>query len=76
MLDYTYKPLDGTFPRPLTPVYSRQDSRFGKTWKQILEDLERELRFLNYRLGSCVIMTAHTPYDVRQHGESCVNGAV
>lgn len=68
MLEYTYKSLEGGFPRDLTPDHRRQDSRFGKTWKQILEDLDRELRLLGYRYGSCVIQTAHTPYDVRNDG--------
>ncbi len=67
-LQYTYKSLEGTFPRNLTPERQRQYSPFGKTWKQILEMLERELRHLNYRHGSCVLLTAHTPYDVRNDG--------
>jgi hypothetical protein len=68
MLDYTYKSLNGSFPRPLTDHNDRAYSRFGKTWTQIIEDLAKELRQLKYRQGSCVIMTAHTPYDVRNDG--------
>jgi hypothetical protein len=69
MAVYTYKSLQGTFPRPLTAADDRQYPRFKKTWKQIIEDLRRELHYLDCRDGSCVIMTAHQPYDVRNDGE-------
>jgi hypothetical protein len=68
MLDYTYKSLDGQFPRKLTNYQQRKPSPFGKTWTETLDLLEKELRHLGYRRGSCVIQTAHTPYDVRNDG--------
>lgn len=67
-LDYKFQSLDGSFPRKLTPSSQRQSSPFGKSWTQILEDLERETRALHARYGSVVIMTGHTPYYVNQNG--------
>lgn len=65
---YIYKSLEGTFPRELTPDHKRLPSPFGKTWGQILDTLEKELRMLNYRVGSVVLLTGHTPYDVNNNG--------
>ena len=67
-LDYKFQPLDG-FPRELTLHYKRDNSPFGKTWTQVQEILERELRFLNYRKESVVLMTAHSEWDVRKDGK-------
>lgn len=67
-LRYTFKPLDGGFPRELTPESRRKPSPFGKTWTEIITILEREMKHLGYRPGSCVIQTAHTAYDVRNDG--------
>jgi hypothetical protein len=68
-LDYTYRSLEGTFPRKLTADIDRKPSPFGKPWEAILNALERELLHLEYRYGSCVIQTAHTPWDVRGNGQ-------
>jgi hypothetical protein len=67
-LNYTYKSLEGKFPRPLTAADERKPSPFGKTWDAILNQLERELWKLEYRVGSCVIQTAHQTWDVRADG--------
>lgn len=67
-LDYKFVPLEN-FPRVMMPSWKRDNSPFGKTWTQIQTILERELRFLNYRVGSVVLMTAHTPFDVRNDGK-------
>jgi hypothetical protein len=68
-LEYRFQSLQGKFPRKLTPRDQRDYSRFGKTWKQVQELLERELRMLGYRHGSVVILTGHAPYDVRNDGK-------
>jgi hypothetical protein len=68
-LDYKFQPLEGSFPRDLTPYYLREDSRFGKTWTEVQVILERELRMLNFRSGSVVLKTAHSPFDVRKDGK-------
>jgi hypothetical protein len=67
-LNYTYRSLEGRFPRPLTPDDARKTSPFGKPWDEIL-NLEREMWHLDYRDGSCVIQTAHQPWDVRGNGQ-------
>lgn len=69
MLEYTYKSLEGSFPRKLTNYGSRERSPFGLSWKGILEKLEKELRMLGSRRGSCVLRTAHQPYHVRLDGK-------
>jgi len=68
MLNYTYRSLEGRFPRELTPADARKPSPFGKPWDEILNLLERELWQLSYREGSCVIQTAHQPWDVKGNG--------
>ena len=68
-LKYTYRSLEGKFPRELTPAEARRTSPFGKPWEEILIMLERELWHMNYRDGSCVIQTAHEPWDVRGDGQ-------
>jgi hypothetical protein len=67
-LDYKFQSLEGGFPRELTNSWERNSSPFGKTWTEVQELLERELRFLKYRTGSVVLQTAHSPYDVRKDG--------
>lgn len=67
-LDYKFEPLDG-FPRDLTPHWERNASPFGKTWTEVQNILEKELRFLNYRTGSVVLQTAHSAWDVRKDGK-------
>lgn len=67
-LDYRHETLDG-FPRQLLKAQDRDYSRFGKTWKQVQEILARELRMLNYRDGSVILQTAHTPYNLRNDGK-------
>src|SRR5262245_32797261 len=67
-LNYTYRSLEGRFPRELTPEDARKPSPFGKPWDEILDRLDRELWNLNYREGSCIIQTAHQPWDVRGNG--------
>ncbi len=68
-LDYKFQPLEGSFPRDLTPDSKRDSSPFGKTWTQVQEILERELRMLSYRTGSVILQTAHSPWDVRKDGK-------
>lgn len=67
-LEYKFESLEGGFPRDLTPAHRRGYSQFGKTWTQVQEILERELRMLKYRRGSVVLQTAHSPWDVRKDG--------
>jgi hypothetical protein len=67
-LEYKFQSLE-SFPRDLTPSYQRKKSGFGKTWSETQNILERELRHLNYRRGSTVLLTAHSPYDVRKDGQ-------
>lgn len=67
--EYIFKPLGDWFPRSRTLHYLRQKSNFGKTWSDVLTLLERELRFLKYRTGSVVLMTAHSEYDVTRKGQ-------
>lgn len=67
-LDYKFQSLEGEFPRELTKSWNRNSSPFGKTWTEVQELLERELRMLSYRSGSVVLQTAHSPYDVRKDG--------
>jgi hypothetical protein len=67
-LEYIFKPLDG-FPRELTPAGRRQKSNFGRSWSEVRDILERELRFLKYRRGSVVLQTAHSEWDVRKDGQ-------
>ncbi len=68
-LDYKFQPLDGNFPRDLTPINQREHSRFGKTWAEVQNILEKELRMLRFRSGSVVLLTAHSPDDVRKDGK-------
>lgn len=68
-LDYKFESLQGTFPRDLTPPNRRNSSPFGKTWTEVQEILQRELRAVGFRTGSVVIQTAHSPYDVRKDGK-------
>lgn len=67
-LEYKFQSLE-QFPRKLTPPAQRKKAGFGKTWSETQNILERELRHLNYRYGSTVLMTAHSPYDVRKDGQ-------
>lgn len=68
-LDYKFEPLEGAFPRDLTPSQNRNGSPFGKTWTEVQNLLEKELRMLNFRAGSVILQTAHSPYDVRKDGK-------
>lgn len=67
-LDYKFESLQGGFPRDLTPAGKRNYSPFGKTWTEVQNLLEKELRMLKYRRGSVVLQTAHSPWDVRKDG--------
>lgn len=68
-LDYRFQSLEESFPRELTPEIKRDFSPFGKSWTQVQQLLERELRFLSYRVGSVILQTAHSPYEVRRDGK-------
>lgn len=68
-LEYKFESLEGSFPRDLTPAHRRESSPFGKSWTQVQELLEKELRMLGYRRGSVVLQTAHSPWDVRKDGK-------
>lgn len=67
-VDYIFKTLEN-FPRKLTASNLRDASPFGKTWTQVLDLLEKELRMLGCRRGSVVIKTAHSSYDLRKDGK-------
>lgn len=66
-LEYKFESLKGGFPRDLTR--SRSSSPFSMTWAKMQDLLERELRFLNYRRGTVILQTAHSPRDVRKDGQ-------
>jgi hypothetical protein len=67
-LEYSFQPLS-SYPRKLTPAGQRQKSPFGKTWSDVRDLLERELRHMRFRRGSVVLQTAHSAYDVRKDGQ-------
>lgn len=69
MFDWRFVPLNGKYPRQLTPADARITSKFKKTWDRVLKDLERETDMLEAREGSVVIATFHEPYMVRNDGK-------
>lgn len=73
MLDWSLSPLGTKFPRKLTAPADRSDSRFKKSWNQILDDLERETDLLDARDGSVVIRTFHEKFDIRNDGKLAGN---